>query len=169
MYIVKLDPSGTACGFESSPQSSTTDANTSTLTSPQSVQTVTSPAVESPSPTLGTSGTLTSVCTGLVSADGNPHQVPGSLKLFQNYPNPFNQSTTISYQLSVTSDVQLKVFDLLGRQLDVLVSRELKPGRYEVKWDGRNHPSGVYYYKLIVADHESGIKYVETKKMVMIK
>ncbi|MBK9099654.1 MAG: T9SS type A sorting domain-containing protein [bacterium] len=83
--------------------------------------------------------------------------------LMQNYPNPFNPSTVISYQLSVSGDVTLKVFDILGNEVATLVN-ELKPaGNYEVEFDASSLTSGVYFYKL-----QAGT-FVDTKKMVLLK
>jgi hypothetical protein len=96
--------------------------------------------------------------------------VPEKFMLYQNYPNPFNPSTVISYsvgipsgQLAVSSYTKLTVYDLLGREVATLVNEQLKPGTYEVEWDGSNFASGIYYYKLIAGD------YSETRKMVMVK
>lgn len=89
--------------------------------------------------------------------------LPNSFKLFQNYPNPFNPSTVISYQLSVTSNVKIVVYDLLGREIAILVNEEKFPGEYEIQFNGSQLSSGTYFYRLT-----SG-QYTETKKMVFIK
>jgi len=68
--------------------------------------------------------------------------------LFQNYPNPFNPKTTISYQLNETSDVTLKVFNLYGQEVALLVRQRQQPGRYEFEWNASHLPSGVYYYQV---------------------
>lgn len=84
-------------------------------------------------------------------------------KLYQNYPNPFNPKTVISYQLVVNSFSTLKIYDILGHEVATLINEQLKPGNYEVEWDGTNYPSGIYFYKLITGD------YTDTKKMVLVK
>ena len=86
-------------------------------------------------------------------------------ELTQNYPNPFNPVTKIKFVISGSSAAQtfLSVFDLLGREITVLVNQHLKPGTYEVDFDGSNLPSGVYYYKLETKN------FTETKKMILIK
>jgi hypothetical protein len=89
--------------------------------------------------------------------------VPASFALHQNYPNPFNPSTKIKYQIPQTSQVQIKVFDVLGNEIETLVNEEEPAGNYEVTWDAANHTSGIYFYKL-----QSG-NFVETKKMVLTK
>jgi len=91
-----------------------------------------------------------------------------SFSLFQNYPNPFNPSTMISYQLPVSSDVTLKVFDVLGNEIATLVNEERPAGRYEVEFsiysgEGWNLSSGVYFYQLRAGD------FIETKKMILMK
>ena len=86
-----------------------------------------------------------------------------SYYLYQNYPNPFNPSTTISWQLPVSSWQTLKVYDLLGNEIATLVN-EFKPaGSYEVKFDASALSSGTYFYRL-----QAG-KYVETKKLILLK
>ena len=89
--------------------------------------------------------------------------------LEQNYPNPFNPSTTIRYSVPSTRVnsvqsiiVKIKVYDLLGREIATLVSKEQEPGNYEVKFDASSLSSGVYFYKLQVAD------FVDTKKMLLL-
>jgi photosystem II stability/assembly factor-like uncharacterized protein len=101
--------------------------------------------------------------------------IPNIFSLFQNFPNPFNPTTKIRFDIPVSSNnkglqplVQVKVYDILGREVATLVNEQLKPGTYEVDWpaptgDGSNYSSGVYFYKLVAGD------FVETKKMVLIK
>ena len=84
-------------------------------------------------------------------------------QLYQNYPNPFNPNTTISFDLPKTSEVSLKVFDILGEELGTLVNDKLSAGSYSYDWDASNLASGVYWYRL-QAGH-----YVKTRKMVLMK
>jgi hypothetical protein len=86
-----------------------------------------------------------------------------SFTLLQNYPNPLNPSTKIKYQIPELSFVTLKVYDLLGREISILVQGEKPVGSYEVKFDGRGLSSGIYFYRLQAGN------FVETKKMVLIK
>jgi CubicO group peptidase (beta-lactamase class C family) len=83
--------------------------------------------------------------------------------LEQNYPNPFNPTTTISYSITQRSIVSLKVFDVLGNEVKILIENEKSAGEYEIEFDGRELTSGVYFYQLIAGD------YTETKKMVLLK
>ena len=101
--------------------------------------------------------------TSLVGIKQISNKVPDIFSLSQNYPNPFNSSTIINYQLQITSQVKLVVYDNLGREIDVLVNEKQSAGTYEAEWDGTNYPSGVYFYKLITDD------FSETRKMVLVK
>ena len=91
-------------------------------------------------------------------------EIPDKLSLSQNYPNPFNPSTNIKYQITNNKLVTLKVFNILGKEVVTLVNEKLQPGTYEVKFEGTNLPSGVYYYKLSVDNVQCSIK-----KMVLLK
>jgi hypothetical protein len=95
--------------------------------------------------------------------------IPVSFLLYQNYPNPFNPTTTIKFDITLDSrlrgndKVLLKVYDILGKEVTTLVNEQLKPGSYEVEFNGTNYPSGVYFYELRAGN------YYETKKMVLVK
>jgi hypothetical protein len=89
--------------------------------------------------------------------------VPTNLALFQNYPNPFNPSTTINYELPKSSEVRLSVFDILGREVSVLVNERREAGVHEVKFDSSNLASGVYFYRLQAGN------FVQSKKLVIVK
>ena len=80
-----------------------------------------------------------------------------------NYPNPFNPVTEIRYSIPLYTLVNIKVYDIIGREVSVLVNEYKTAGNYKVVFDGTNLPSGVYFYKL-----EAG-RYSESKKMVLIK
>jgi len=88
---------------------------------------------------------------------------PTSFNLSQNYPNPFNPSTTIKYSIPKQSNVTLKVFDVLGSEVTTIVNTKQPQGNYEIEFDGTNLSSGIYFYRL------SADKFVETKKMILIK
>ncbi|MEG8946109.1 Ig-like domain-containing protein [Rosettibacter firmus] len=89
--------------------------------------------------------------------------IPNSFSLSQNYPNPFNPSTVIDYQIPVQSKVDLKVYDILGREVAVLVDEIQNPGNYRVTFNASNLSSGVYYYRL------KANNYSESKKMILLK
>ena len=86
-----------------------------------------------------------------------------SFKLFDNYPNPFNPTTLIRYQVPIVSKVNLKVYDILGNEIRELVNEEKPAGNYQIKFDAKELSSGIYFYMLICD------KFIETKKMVLIK
>jgi len=90
-----------------------------------------------------------------------------SYSLEQNYPNPFNPSTKISYKLRSaaggTSYVKLVVYDVLGKEVVKLVNENQLPGTYEIEFDGRGLPSGVYFYRLTTGE------FTDTKRMMLVK
>lgn len=92
-------------------------------------------------------------------------EVPENCSLSQNYPNPFNPVTKVKFSINGTSHKQtlVSVYDILGREVAVLVNRLLQPGSYETDWDASAFPSGVYYYSM---ESES---FKQTRKMVLIK
>ena len=83
--------------------------------------------------------------------------------LSNNYPNPFNPLTTIKYQIPELSIVTLKVFDILGNEIETLVNEEKSIGKYEIEFDASRFSSGVYFYQL-----RSG-EFISTKKMILLK
>ena len=97
--------------------------------------------------------------------------LPNSFSLKQNYPNPFNPSTTIKYTIPAVvddgiakqSNVLLKVYDILGREITTLVNEIQKPGEYNVQFDASQLSSGVYLYKIITGQN------ISTKKMMLMK
>ncbi|MGH2574796.1 MAG: PQQ-dependent sugar dehydrogenase [Ignavibacteria bacterium] len=88
---------------------------------------------------------------------------PDNFVLHQNFPNPFNPTTKITYSVAKKSFVTLRIFTPLGEELKTLVSEPKNPGTYEVYWDARDFPSGVYFYRLAAGD------FTGEKKMVLIK
>ena len=112
--------------------------------------------------------------TVITNINNNTNEIPEYFNLYQNYPNPFNPTTKIKFEIPVgqrhafdfqnnANVIQLKVFDITGREIATLVNEQLKPGTYEVNFDGGNLPSGIYFYQLRT-DY-----YIDTKKMLMIK
>jgi photosystem II stability/assembly factor-like uncharacterized protein len=108
--------------------------------------------------------------TPTVTSVENEKRLQSTFYLEQNYPNPFNPSTVISYQLPVSSNVTLKVYDILGNEITTLVDEYKPAGRYEVEFNAishsggvRNLASGVYFYKLRAGE------YISTRKMILIK
>jgi photosystem II stability/assembly factor-like uncharacterized protein len=96
------------------------------------------------------------------------NEVPESFLLEQNFPNPFNPVTKIRFQIPASVEatrrvVSLRIYDVLGKEIAVLVNQNLKPGIYEIEWNAENIPSGVYFYSLITNE------FTQTKKMVVLK
>jgi hypothetical protein len=89
--------------------------------------------------------------------------MPAGYLLYQNYPNPFNTSTIIGYQLSENTFVTLKVYDVLGREVQTLVSEHEIAGVHRITYDASNLPSGVYFYRLDTR------RYHDTKKLLLVK
>jgi hypothetical protein len=96
---------------------------------------------------------------------------PARFQLFQNYPNPFNPRTAISFQLLAVSWVNVKVFDVLGREVVNLVDEGRAPGIHTVQWDASFLPSGVYFCRLTAATGGTGAgeHFVQSRKMVLQK
>jgi hypothetical protein len=96
------------------------------------------------------------------------NSVPKSFNLYQNYPNPFNPETKIKFDIPSVGNgrdrsVQIKIYDITGRQTAVLLNEKLMPGSYELNFNASSYSSGAYFYRI-----ESG-SFVETKKMILVK
>jgi hypothetical protein len=102
-------------------------------------------------------------CATVTGVKNGQNIIPGTYNLFQNYPNPFNPVTQISFALPVAGNVNLVVFDILGREIATLVNGFTKAGTHSVEFNASNLASGVYLYRINAGD------YVETKKMMLIK
>ncbi len=93
----------------------------------------------------------------------DPSGSVNGFSLGQNYPNPFNPSTTISYSIPQRSYVTLKVYDMLGKEVSVLVNEEKNAGSYRIKFNGSTLSSGIYFYKLQAGN------FTQTKKLILLK
>jgi hypothetical protein len=102
--------------------------------------------------------TINSVVTSL-----EDEVIPYKFTLDQNYPNPFNPITNISYEVPEDGFVSLLVYDLLGNEIQELVSENQKAGRYNIQFNGSQLSTGVYFYKLLINDKKA------VKKMVLLK
>jgi len=102
-----------------------------------------------------TLGTLTSVVGEVL--------MPNEFLLYQNFPNPFNPNTTIRFQIPHYSLVELKIFDLLGREISTLINEEKPAGIYDISFNGSNLSSGIYIYRLKTDDK------IITNKMILLK
>jgi len=110
------------------------------------------------------------VVSAIQPEDGNL-TIPESFFLNPNYPNPFNPHTVISYQISVNSNVELTVYNVLGQKIRTLVSGKQQAGYYKVVFDGYNLASGVYFYQLKTGNPSvgSGQSYIQTCKMILLR
>lgn len=88
---------------------------------------------------------------------------PTEFNLSQNYPNPFNPSTSFTYSLKQSGDVQISIYDASGKEVKSLVNGFRSAGSYVIDFDARNLASGIYYYRIITND------FVQTNKMVLLK
>lgn len=121
-----------------------------------------------PWPFLGKDYHRTSFYGPFQTGVGESERLPGSFDLAQNYPNPFNATTVIGFALPKSDNVNLSIYDLLGRRITTLFSGNLSAGEYSFSWDGRNErgiitASGVYFYKLGASEA------VSIKRMTLIK
>jgi hypothetical protein len=98
-----------------------------------------------------------------VTSAGEELNPINSYSLSNNYPNPFNPTTSIQYAIGSRQFVSLKVYNILGTEIETLVNEEKSAGNYELNWNAANLPSGVYFYKLQAGD------FVQTKKMILLK
>jgi hypothetical protein len=119
---------------------------------------------------------VTVVDNGIIKVPENKGKEIVNYKLYQNYPNPFNPATTIRYSLGAkeNSNVQIIVYDVLGREIKVLVNEMKPPGEYECIWNGRNKygamvTSGIYFYRLDIMKGNNYLGYIQIKKMLLIK
>jgi len=94
--------------------------------------------------------------------------IPVSYYLYQNYPNPFNPNTLISYQIPVSSQVTIKIYDILGRELETLVDKRQSPGKHNIYFDAEKYSSSVYLYT-INAVGINGEVFNSVKKMIFIR
>ena len=98
------------------------------------------------------------------------NKIPIEFDLYQNYPNPFNPSTIISYKLSNSAEVMLKIYDALGREIKTLVDKLEPAGYYSVTFDASGLSAGVYFYQLRVSTPSGKAdQYNETQKMTLLK
>jgi hypothetical protein len=118
--------------------------------------------------TTGNTGTLKAwslilTLAGISGVNLLNNHIPEGFNLGQNYPNPFNPGSKFKVQIAKLSYVKVIVYDVIGKEIETLVNEQLKPGTYEVEFDGSKYSSGVYFYKMTTGS------FTETKKMVLIK
>ncbi|MCK9281588.1 MAG: T9SS type A sorting domain-containing protein [Melioribacteraceae bacterium] len=99
----------------------------------------------------------------IVGVEEEANNIPTQFELMQNYPNPFNPTTMIRFNLPISGNVTLKVFDLLGKEVAVLVNEHKPAGTYEIEFNGMGLSSGVYFYQITAGN------FVSVKKFTLIK
>lgn len=112
----------------------------------------------------GNTKILYTTSSGLSIIKTFSNNIPDKIKLYQNYPNPFNPETEIRFEIPKFASIQIKVFDLLGKEVSTLVDENLYAGEYEIKFNGSDITSGIYFYGLYV---NGSMK--ETKKLILLK
>ncbi|MBU0476059.1 MAG: T9SS type A sorting domain-containing protein [Bacteroidetes bacterium] len=106
---------------------------------------------------------LRSDLSNISSVANEEDNLPEQFLLFDNYPNPFNPSTTISYYIPTTTYVILKIYNILGKEIATLVKKEQSSGKYKVKFEANDLPTGIYFYQIKTN------KYVQSKKMLLLR
>jgi len=91
------------------------------------------------------------------------NNVTKQLILFQNYPNSFNPMTTIRFKLEIPGYINLKIYNLLGKEIHTLIQGRYETGEYKIQWNAKNLPSGIYLYRLQAED------FTETKKLILLR
>ena len=103
---------------------------------------------------------------GTLSEELHPNlvnQAPNTYKILPNYPNPFNPVTHIRFELPGTYDIRLSIFDVTGKEIEVLVNGLLEPGTYDIEWDASRFASGTYFFRI------QSNEFSETRKMILVK
>jgi hypothetical protein len=127
----------------------------------------TSPCAQPNSGSCGLIGAFWHGCSPTTDAE-EPDHLPSASMLHNCFPNPFNPATQIRFDIARPARTSLRIYDVAGRLVRVLVDEDLAAGRYETSWNGSNDAgkrvaSGVYFYKLVTSEYE------QTKKMVLLR
>ncbi len=124
---------------------------------------------------VGNAPDIGAVQVGLTVGNSKDIMAPTEFTLSDNFPNPFNTTTTLQYALPLSSEINLEIFDILGRKIATLAKGPHAGGRYTVHWNGKNSAglnmsTGLYFYRLSAqATESSKMKYTQVRKMVLIK
>ena len=102
-------------------------------------------------------------CSSLTTLNIEENIIAEKFSINQIYPNPFNPNLTIDYEISSFGFISIKIMNLKGQVIDILISENKIPGMYSIHWDGSLHPSGIY---LIQMNNESDIS---SQKMILLK
>lgn len=124
---------------------------------------------------VGSAPDMGAVQLGLPSDLDPVPNLPLTFQLYQNYPNPFNPSTTISYSLPVQSNVEIVIYDILGKEVNKLVSEVQQAGSHRISWQGlhrsgKKMSTGLYFYRLNIHEAKSSrLLFTSVRKMILIK
>ena len=167
VYLIKTDEFGSSGCNEST--AGTVVGNTATIVNSTQTSIGSGGFVNTTTTITGAVATVDSLLcsnfpTDIEQFPDSPDANAEEFTLFQNYPNPFNPSTRISYSLPNSGYVSLKVYDILGREIETIVNEFQKAGTYAAHFDASNLASGIYFYELQV-----GNEFVETKKMLLMR
>ena len=100
---------------------------------------------------------------GASSIEERISNIPSEFDLSQNYPNPFNPSTSFTYSLKQSGDVQISIYNAVGKEVKSIVNGFREAGSYQVTFEAQNFASGIYYYRIITSD------FIQTNKMILLK
>ncbi len=114
------------------------------------------------------SNAIITLFKGVIGIEPISSNIPDKFFVTPNYPNPFNPVTKIKFGLPSSANVKITVFDMLGKQVDIIANSSLEAGEYSAEWNAVNFASGIYIYKIEAVD-KKGYNYIETRKMVLVK
>ena len=125
----------------------------------------------------GDNGTIIKTTTGgiPVGVKRIDEKIPLSFSLYQNYPNPFNPATRLKFDIMADgkrqkANVKLIIYNILGKEIEVIVNKQLSPGTYEISWDASNFTSGIYFLKMVAKDsYGESVAFISTIKMLLIR
>ena len=103
------------------------------------------------------------------ATSGPLSSMPLAFRVRECYPNPFNPTTTINFELPIDANVSMAVYDLLGKQVGLLVSGIQGAGYHSVVWDASSVSSGVYYLRMVATDVLGNVQYTKVSKLVLMK
>jgi hypothetical protein len=112
---------------------------------------------------------LKQATTNPIGIEHNGNEVPERFALKQNFPNPFNPTTRIMFDIPAKSSVELRVYDLAGRLVNIVYTGLIESGKYTVDFDASNISSGVYIYELKALRERGNLLFKDVKKMVVLK
>jgi hypothetical protein len=113
---------------------------------------------------IGNNVVLKTTNGGITFVGGENENVPTEYELYQNYPNPFNPITHFGFRIANFGLVKLKINDISGKEIDVVVNKNLSAGEYKIDFDASHLASGVYFYSLWIDN-----QIISSKKMLLVK